>query len=685
MKQILYDKFNGLNNVGAQKDDELRELVNMLFMGGGIETRPGSWAAIAAYHSSNIKQILPVTVAGQENTFVVTETGVYWDDVNSQTRVLLFATSDSRDVGIFQRQSTVYIGTGAKLYEIGVLDYATPTGTVNLKVNDTVKSNFSYYRSKLVRSSVNLATETFTNTTNWEEITNILGTDHPLVAREVIAFDAGKKEKVKLVIGYNASAAANVTITLNGVSGTVAIAAGDTATAVAGKIRAVARTGWTITGSGSTIYYESTSTGPMDDAIHEYDAGTTQAYGTMSVPQQGKTNDNILTSKVVKCNRFLMHPLSRKIFATGNPEAPTEVYYSGVITFPDDPTYWSNVSTLVPTTPEAKAVGMILLSDSLLIGFTSNWYAWSGVDASTDATWKMLNLPIGPVGPWAMAPVPNGFAFMAKTGLYNVSAAILNTEILLMQNQEVITNLTDQRINASKLLANERISLTYHEERLYLTQVDLVSYYPPGTEPPEDIEYPYVYDFNYGGFTRFAGPSFRCFAVGESRLYFGGYERQLKYFSTSTTTDNSGTSIISPGTASPIISSFRTKDYDMGNNLSSKYLPDLYLLLKQFESASDYTADIILLGDYVKDENEGLSLAYSQVGMSESLIWGRTWGKLWGFSEMMEMECHPHVRSRVFSLKMTASNPLGFYGVGFGYNELRAQGREITTGRELVE
>lgn len=688
MKSILYDTFNDTNDTAqtsSLKDTDLRESENMDFAGGGMVTRPGSaiWAATASA-GGVVTQIIEFIREGVpiyfELAVVATVGKLYRIEANGAlTELLTLKTASAEnEVWTFQLKNVLWIGTGAELYSLGMVDYTSATGTVNLNTDDVVRNVVpeipagsmgiqiltttgvagAYYRAKGARTGVDLSVENYTNTTNWTLLTGPAA-----FCRPVRAFDAGKKEKVKLVIGYNASAAANVTVTLNKVSQTIAIAAGDTATAVAGKIRAAAFSGWTLTGSGSTVYFEAAAAGAVDDTGHEYDAGTTGAYGVVSVSVQGKTNDNDL-AKVRKCRVFLQHPLSKKVFAIGNPDDPTAVYISGTLQFPDDPTYWSSISTLYPTTPEGAAIGMVLLSESLLVSFSSNWYAFGGVDLASDSTWRLLNLPIGAISPHCIVSTPNSFTFLGRTGLYSISAGILNTEVLLLQGQDVIVNLAEQRadkfftdhisttINYTNIVANTN-RLAYYDDQLYLAG---------------SSQKVLIYDTRVGGWKQYAGWTlYNWCPTSDGNLLFASLNYPMQ---TGVGTKDNGVDIRSW---------LRTKDYDMGNALSGKYLLHVYLLFKQYVDLTTHTADIKLLGDY-------LSNPLPEVPLDGTFVWGTSWGNKWGSTlEMMELVCHPNVASRVFGLTIESYDKIGFFGVGFSYNELRPRARDIESGRSLIE
>jgi hypothetical protein len=103
----------------------------------------------------------------------------------------------------------------------------------------------------------------------------------------------GTYEVASLSVTASASGSGNITVTLNGVAKTVAVASGDTATDVAGKIRSASFPGWITGGNTTTVTFTATTKGTKTDA--EYSAGTTGATGTMTTTTQGDSVPTTIT------------------------------------------------------------------------------------------------------------------------------------------------------------------------------------------------------------------------------------------------------------------------------------------------------------------------------------------------------------------------------------------------------
>jgi hypothetical protein len=95
----------------------------------------------------------------------------------------------------------------------------------------------------------------------------------------------GVAEVDTLTISAAPNANGNVTVTLNGVATTVAVAQGDTTAAVASKIGNTAFSGWIASVNGSTVTFTATTTGTK--TAPSYNAGSTGAIGNMSLTTAG--------------------------------------------------------------------------------------------------------------------------------------------------------------------------------------------------------------------------------------------------------------------------------------------------------------------------------------------------------------------------------------------------------------
>lgn len=663
-KSILYEDIRSINDSvapGQLKDNEALILTNVkVGLRGGVETRGGTEKLNKTSTGAEIERMIEWNVSGQSRKLFSVGTTLHLLNADGTSTKKLQMTSDQfRAVTI---QNALYIADGTELYSWGRYDYGTAMGVQTVKTGEVVMNTPAssgggvlghFYQAMTDRTSVNLSSVNFTDG-NWLDVTDVVGVISNVI-KPVMAKDAAAYEEEKLVINYNASVAGYVVVTLGGISTNVSIAAGDTATAVAGKIRSTAFAGWTTSGSGAEVYFKATTSGVK--TTPQYDAGATGAYGVMSVKTTGKTDDNNL-SDVKKCRMFLQHPLSKRIFATGNPDNPTAVYYSDY----NDMTYWPKTGILYPTTSESKAIAMQLLSESLMVGFDNTWWYWTGIDPAADATWKMLNIPYGPLNADCVVMTPFSFTFASKTGIYKVASSILNETVVMLQNQQMIEPLTQEKAEVLfKSIANpDYCRMVFHDNRI------LLAYSTKAGRNTMVLEY----NMDTDGFSVYEGwaVNWWCRTSGGD-LLFTSTNYILK-----TDTGTSDIDVMT-GEKKAIEIKIETKDWDLGDGLAAKFPLFMYLLFRPFKVSAKPKVDVTLITDYATRE-------YKEINLTNGFRWGAPWGGKWGVSNtaLLELRGSPGIVARTFRLRITNKNiddPVGFYGAGFEFKQLRPRAKSM--------
>lgn len=675
---VLYQNLHSYNDTASPsllKDTEARMLINAVPDRGGVSTRPGTVALNAAGLGDSVDRSIEWLVRGESRSLITTRGGKKLKRVMPDGSTVDLLDLAAADVSTFQIQNVLYIGDGADIYAGGVYDYTTESGVIaSLKTGKIVQNTPAasgggvedhFYQATTDLVAVNLATADYSDTGKWLDVTDTPGVISS-VFRKCDPYDAAAKQIVKLVINYNSSAAASVTVTLNGVSTTVAVAAGATATAVATKIRAAsfATAGYVTSGSGSTVYFTAIASGAK--SAPEYDAGTTMAYGAISVDTAGATNDNKF-SEAVKCKIFLQHPLSKRIFATGNPDNPTCTYYSNV----NDPTYFPKDGMLYPTTAEKEGITLVLLGEAILVGYTNSWWYYSGVNPKSDGVWKMLNIPYGPIGREAVAMTPFSITFASHTGIYMVNAAVLNQEILMLQNEKVVNPIAENRVeNTIKSIANgSKVRTVFHDNRLMVAYSETAG---------ADNDRVLVYDMAVDGFFQYEGWNVNDWCHrADGTLLIGSKNYLLKTGIGTSDVD------VETGGKKAIRYFLKLKDYDCGKAMFIKFIQFLYLLFKQNDEATASKVSISIAADYK-------TTAYNNVSLSDTFKWGRPWGGIWGklYADLQEMVGQPRLSARSFAVTIECNaidSPVGFYGIGFAVRMLRPKGRNLSDGSELLE
>jgi hypothetical protein len=169
---------------------------------------------------------------------------------------------------------------------------------------DSILAFGGRYRCNLTDAGVEVAkygdigyTETgaLTQAITIEGVTYAAGTPVQVMVKQpkfyykVVPLKMEKNDEVEIAsvkFDTGASADGNITITLNGVAFNVAVANGDTATAVADKVRGTAFAGWTTGGSGTTVTFTANKVGVMSETTFT-DTGTTGVTATVTRTQVG--------------------------------------------------------------------------------------------------------------------------------------------------------------------------------------------------------------------------------------------------------------------------------------------------------------------------------------------------------------------------------------------------------------
>jgi len=673
MIQKLYDKVTGYNDTASPselKDTECRILLNMdLDESGGAITRSGFDKINNTIFGHEVEQEIEWLVNGVSRKLVVMNSKVFlMDNDGALTEKLAI---DDAHIDTITIQNILYIMDGSEIYEWGKSNYDASETSIDIKVSEVifnlpassgggVEGNF--YKAKAAHGTTNLSTENFSNTTKWEDVTDIKGVISSVI-RPVTPKNGGSKEKVKLVINYMANTAGDATITLNGVDKKVTLAADDTATAIAGKIRSASYTGWTTSGAGNEVYFEATTEGAKTGAF--YDPGKTGAYGAVSIEQEGSSDDNSIDD-VKKCTKFEQHEYSKRIFAVGNPDNPTAVYYSEFNRLD----YWRSDSELYPTTPEAEAIALLPLDNVMLVGFNNSWWYWAGIEVGVDALWRRLPIPYGPISHKSVVLTPFSFTFTSATGVYTIQSSILSQEALMIQSDRMIVPLSKNKVDKTikGIVKPYLAKAIYHDNKYMLAYCDD----PLLTRNNKVL----VFHDTTNGFTKWDGLQVNGWnktSDNELRIATKNFVLQSKAGKISDINTDTGAD-------KAIQSHIKTKDLDLGDPLGSKYVLFVYLLMKQFE-LMETQATLSIVADYK-------ARLFTDVPLDESFIWGRSWGRVWGYRELMELEAELKEKASRFSIEIkdeTLGNQIGFYGVGFSFLKLRPEATSIDDGRGLIK
>ena len=566
-------------------------------------------------------------------------------------------TANATEIYPFSLYNRFYFGDGSELYSWGDFDYSSELGTVTVAEGEIVRNNDSedgvlghFYQALNARGSIDLLTEEYENETNWADVTEVPYFASSVV-RVVTAHDPSAAEVVKISILKGAEANGTITVVLDNVEFTTSITAGASVATILTALNGTTTAGWTKVKSGNSITYTKTTVGTS--AAGYVDPGTTGVTATYETLVEGKDDDNDL-SPIKKCTMFLTHTASYRVFAAGNPD-DNAVYYSEI----GQPTYFkSAINKLYSSLGYGGVRGMLQLSESVLISYEDGWYAWDGITPLQDAEWKPLNLPYGCVSHRSIVLAPYSFMYLGRDGIYNVSASILNSELILLQGENIIKKVSDKKIDKT-------IASIAHPEYCKGVFYDNAYYLAYNTGEDGNI-LTLKYEWGLGAPSVYTGWKVNAWLKDPEGLFFASKNYFLKVGEGESDID------VETGLEKAIILHVRTKEYALGDPLTAKLLNLLGLIFKQTkdEEQSASSVDVKLITGY-----ESHMISYVQIeniAISESLIWGRDWGSLWGFREAIVKIVEISEVSNTFQLDITNDNlndPVLLIGFGFVFEE----------------
>lgn len=611
-----YFKFDGGYNDStlqdSLKDNELSICSNVIINElGALTTRSGTEKINSTSYGKNVTRRFEYMVNDDSNILEVRNKGLYRIKPDG-TEILL--TTLAHDKPYFnQQQSVMYISDSNTIYELGGKDYFSNSGReVDIKIGDIVQIADDYeintsikgrfYKAKTARTAVNLIEETYTNTTNWQNVTDVLY-NTSTEFREVEEYDASTTEKItfeffgKAVSGFNQF---RVTLYLMDESGEgdLALLQGfcdsnytndqtnppprdlaycmyDTFIEAAdeGRVKLITDYWDAVYDDRNKITLERKGAGSLDNIysygtyfLMEVEAGIFGADTGFNIVQtivtKGINSDNIL-SEVKKCRMIVQHSYSKRYVATGNPNKPTAIYFSE----PYQMNYWKEINVLYPTSGEGKAVCMFNMLDNLLIGYKNGWWKFSGYNLQTDAEFMKISIPYGCVSEFSPQVMDiYNFMFLSNDGLYLVSAGALDQYVIVNQNSSTIRNIANDKIeNTIKSIADKSNCVsTFHNGIYYLAFGDIAG------QPNNKI---LLYYTGKKSFVIYEGLQVNDFLVrNTTRLEFASRNYSL-YFNE----DKSSDINVNTGANKKIDIHIRTANLSLNNYIAEKFIDKIFV------------------------------------------------------------------------------------------------------------
>ncbi len=612
-----FDFSGGYNDLTAEdilKDNVLTNLINAdITEKGAIKIRNGT---------VNINEVSKNTEITRRYEYLIRDTSRILEVYNKKLYkvtyggdVLLQNINNNRPY-FLRQQDALYCCDGVNIYEIGGKDYFSNSGTVSIKFGDIVQiaDDFSatgiigyFYQAQANLGETDLSAENYNNVARWNDVTDVLGATSSIV-RTLKAYEAGKKEVVEISVFNEVVDGGYITINIHGSEYDINVSTGDSARQVATKIAARTYPGYSVSSKQNVVTFTANDIGYREDTYAEsYDTGVSLV---VNIAVNGEDDDNIL-NEVRNCTKFVQHTKSGRYVATGNPKKPSAVYFSE----PYQLNYFKQFNVLYPTSSEGSAICMLNLIESIVIGYKHSWYEYTGIDPDTDGTWKRLAIPYGCAAENSVQVLDlYSFVYLADSGLYLVSANILNQYGVTTQNDSSIKCISDNVENTIKSIPNKSKCVSaYHDGIYYLAFTDSISgdndkillYY---TEKKAYSLYKNVYvnDFLYRS---------------NGTLEFASVNYAMKF-------DNTKYADINPTTGEEIPIEFvmSTSNLALNDRIAHKFIDKIFIQANI--GAEDYDKHLKLA--VAIDDIEVSSMIFNLSKLNEGFVWGDLWGSPWG-------------------------------------------------------
>jgi hypothetical protein len=512
-----------------------------------------------------------------------------------------------------QQFDVLYCCDGNEIYEIGNKDYFSNIGIVDIKENDIVQiaDDFSlqtiagnFYKSKVNQGEIDLSIANYSDTTKWENVTDIrYATSN--IARPLKAYEAGTKEKTTISVFNSVSATGYISIYLNKVEYKINVTSGQDAREVATAIGNTTFTGYTATVSQNEVTITANEIGFKENCYAtSYNTGLSLV---VTIEENGQNNDNILND-VKKCTKFIQHTKSGRYVATGNPNKPYNVYFSESMQI----NYFKQFNILSPTSSEGSSVCLLNMMDSVLIGYKHGWYEYTGIEPSTDGTWRKLAIPNGCAAEYSVQVLDlYNFVYLSDNGIYSVSVNILNQYGTTTQNNSAVKSITDGKVeNTIKSIVDKSKCVSvYYKGVYYLAYNDRIG----------NNNKILLYYTDKKAFTLYTGVQVNSFLYRKNGdLEFTSKNYSLRFNNSKFVDIN-----VDTGLEKRIEVEIKTTNLALDNYVAYKFFDKLFV---HVNISSETTQAHLMVQMKIDSSNIDLEFQTLQSGF----VWGNKWGTPWG-------------------------------------------------------
>jgi len=366
-------------------------------------------------------------------------------------------------------------------------------------------------------------------------------------------------------------------------------------------------------------------------------------------------------SKIKKCRIFTWNHKNFRVYASGNPDDPSALYYSEG----NDPTYFKDTSILYPNTVEGPVINLSLFSTGLIVHYQNSLSAWQGVDVASDATWERIPAIHGTIARDSVQLTPGTLTMLGIGGLFSLSSIAMSNEYMVLVNDDLSVNKAEGRVTSviNSIVHPETATAIYDPVR----RKYLLAYGDDALNSKNNKIL--VYDWPLNAFVRYTGISVNHFCMtsqGDILVASGNYI--LKMFSGYNDWD------ITTGQAVPVVMEARSKGWDLGTPLHMKNVKKMFVGGMQYPD-TDTTLDLGLISGYK-------SLLFEDVLIDESFTWGEEWGRLWGWTDVITKELNSKIKGSRFQFYCRhdkIDEGATIFAVGLLYTTTRPKGVKVKT------
>lgn len=354
--------------------------------------------------------------------------------------------------------------------------------------------------------------------------------------------------------------------------------------------------------------------------LYQYNGTTCEAV----TPNAAADND---LTPIRKCKWLVYNPRSYRIYAAGNPDAASSLYYSE----PNDISYFKNTSFLVPSGNDGPVTALAVFSHALLVFYSDSIRVWKGTTPA-DATWTALPAPYGTSAPDTVCLTPNSLTWLSRGGIVCLSPALLDYNLTMLPGEELIRDISRGKV--SSLIRNIDSHANCCAAYDTLNKRYLLAY------NEGDQRHVLVYEWDLQAYTRYTGIIVNNWCVRKNGTIVFGSNNYIMQLDAAGYNDVN----VTTGEAKPIQLTIGTKWNNFGKPMIKKRLRKILVA-----GHSDGTAD-----SYLDLSIRSVGLEYERLGsirfITEGMVWGDPWGTPWPISEMKTIEVRTNAKGERFQL-----------------------------------